>query len=86
MPQKRISFTPRAAARSGRRDLPSGQPELRPQIRWHGNRVPSAEELDKMHHSAHENCFIANSVNRRHSGETVTAVYHREAKGDAFAI
>jgi organic hydroperoxide reductase OsmC/OhrA len=36
--------------------------ELRPQIRWHGNRVPSAEELDKMHHSAHENCFIANSV------------------------
>jgi organic hydroperoxide reductase OsmC/OhrA len=36
--------------------------ELRPQIRWHGDRIPSAEELDKMHHSAHENCFIANSV------------------------
>ena len=36
--------------------------ELRPQIRWHGDRIPSAEELDKMHHSSHENCFIANSV------------------------
>jgi organic hydroperoxide reductase OsmC/OhrA len=37
--------------------------ELRPQIRWHGDRIPSAEELDEMHHSAHENCFVANSVN-----------------------
>ena len=36
--------------------------ELRPQIRWSGDRVPSAEELGKMHHAAHENCFIANSV------------------------
>jgi organic hydroperoxide reductase OsmC/OhrA len=36
--------------------------ELRPKITWGGDRKPSAEELDKMHHSAHENCFIANSV------------------------
>jgi organic hydroperoxide reductase OsmC/OhrA len=36
--------------------------ELRPKITWSGDRRPSAEELDKMHHSAHENCFIANSV------------------------
>ena len=36
--------------------------ELRPKIMWSGDRRPSAEELDKMHHSAHENCFIANSV------------------------
>jgi hypothetical protein len=35
---------------------------LRPKITWSGDRIPSAEELDKMHHSAHENCFIANSV------------------------
>jgi organic hydroperoxide reductase OsmC/OhrA len=26
------------------------------------DRIPTAEELDKMHHSACENCFIANSV------------------------
>ena len=36
--------------------------ELRPKITWGGDRRPSAEELKKMHHSAHENCFIANSV------------------------
>jgi organic hydroperoxide reductase OsmC/OhrA len=36
--------------------------ELRPRLRWNGNRIPSAAELDKMHHAAHENCFIANSV------------------------
>lgn len=34
---------------------------LRPMITWMGN-PPSAEQLDKMHHSAHESCFIANSV------------------------
>lgn len=36
--------------------------ELRPKITWGGDRTPSAEQLDKMHHTAHENCFIANSV------------------------
>jgi organic hydroperoxide reductase OsmC/OhrA len=45
--------------------------ELRPKIVWGGDRRPSAEELDKMHHSAHENCFIANSVK---TNVTVTKV------------
>jgi organic hydroperoxide reductase OsmC/OhrA len=36
--------------------------ELHPKIKWSGDRVPNAQELDKMHHAAHENCFIANSV------------------------
>jgi len=36
--------------------------ELRPKIRWSGDKTPTAEELDKMHHAAHDNCFIANSV------------------------
>ena len=36
--------------------------ELHPKITWGGDRKPSAEEVEKMHHSAHENCFIANSV------------------------
>ena len=36
--------------------------ELHPKIKWGGDRTPSDEELDKMHHAAHENCFIANSV------------------------
>ena len=36
--------------------------ELHPKIRWSGDRAPNAEELGKMHHAAHANCFIANSV------------------------
>ena len=35
---------------------------LRPKIKWSGEKQPSAEELDKMHHAAHDNCFISNSV------------------------
>jgi organic hydroperoxide reductase OsmC/OhrA len=34
---------------------------LRPAIEWDG-RAPTAEELDHLHHLAHEMCFIANSV------------------------
>ena len=36
--------------------------ELHPKLNWSGDKTPSPEELDKMHHAAHENCFIANSV------------------------
>ena len=32
---------------------------LRPKIAWNGG-APSAEQLDKLHHSAPESCFIAN--------------------------
>jgi organic hydroperoxide reductase OsmC/OhrA len=34
---------------------------LRPQIVFGGD-TPSAEQLEKAHRKAHENCFIANSV------------------------
>lgn len=34
---------------------------LRPKIVW-GGPPPSAEEIGKLHHLAHEECFIANSV------------------------
>ena len=36
--------------------------ELHPKLKWSGDKQPTAEELDKMHHGAHEQCFIANSV------------------------
>jgi len=36
--------------------------ELHPKITWSGEKKPTAEELDKMHHGAHDQCFIANSV------------------------
>lgn len=35
---------------------------LRPKIVFGGERAPSAAEIDDMHHKAHEDCFIANSV------------------------
>jgi organic hydroperoxide reductase OsmC/OhrA len=36
--------------------------ELRPQLKWSGDKTPTADELDKLHHAAHDMCFIANSV------------------------
>jgi len=35
---------------------------LRPHIIFSGERQPTMEQLEKMHHLSHENCFIANSV------------------------
>jgi organic hydroperoxide reductase OsmC/OhrA len=36
--------------------------ELHPKLKWSGEKQPTEQELDEMHHFAHENCFIANSV------------------------
>ncbi len=35
---------------------------LRPRAKFSGDIVPTAAEIDAMHHEAHEKCFIANSV------------------------
>jgi organic hydroperoxide reductase OsmC/OhrA len=35
---------------------------LRPQIAFSGDKQPSAAELAQLHHHAHEECYIANSV------------------------
>jgi organic hydroperoxide reductase OsmC/OhrA len=35
---------------------------LRPKAIFSGERLPTAAELQAMHHEAHEECFIANSV------------------------
>lgn len=35
---------------------------LRPQISVVGEKIPSPSDIDALHHAAHENCFIANSV------------------------
>jgi len=35
---------------------------LRPRVEFSGERLPSREEVERMHHRAHEECFIANSV------------------------
>ena len=35
---------------------------LRPAVTFSGEHLPTRDELDKLHHKAHEECFIANSV------------------------
>ena len=35
---------------------------LRPQVAFCGEHVPTAEQIEHLHHQAHEACFIANSV------------------------
>jgi organic hydroperoxide reductase OsmC/OhrA len=35
---------------------------LHPVIVYGGERVPSAAEAEELHHLAHEQCFIANSI------------------------
>ncbi len=35
---------------------------LDPQIEWIGEKVPTADELGELHHNAHEQCYIANSI------------------------
>lgn len=35
---------------------------LNPRISFGGDHNPSREQIDELHHSAHEKCFIANSV------------------------
>jgi organic hydroperoxide reductase OsmC/OhrA len=35
---------------------------LRPQVTFSGEHQPSRDDLDRLHHKAHEECYIANSV------------------------
>jgi organic hydroperoxide reductase OsmC/OhrA len=35
---------------------------LRPSVKFSGERLPTEEDLGRLHHRAHEECFIANSV------------------------
>jgi organic hydroperoxide reductase OsmC/OhrA len=35
---------------------------LRPDVRFGGDRLPTAADIDALHHAAHEECFLARSV------------------------
>jgi organic hydroperoxide reductase OsmC/OhrA len=35
---------------------------LRPRIEYGGTSLPSAEQIQHLHHAAHEECYIANSI------------------------
>ncbi len=43
---------------------------LRPDIRFSGDKIPTDEQIAKMHRLAHQECFIANSVTTEISIET----------------
>ncbi len=45
---------------------------LRPRVIFSGEEQPRAEELKELHHKAHEQCFIANSVTTIIDCEPVT--------------
>ena len=38
------------------------QVTLRPRVTWSGAKSPSASDLDRLHHRAHDECYIANSI------------------------
>jgi organic hydroperoxide reductase OsmC/OhrA len=38
---------------------------LQPKILFSGNKQPTKEQIEKIHHNAHKQCFIANSVNTK---------------------
>ena len=35
---------------------------LKPDVIFSGERIPTREQIDEMHHAAHNECYIANSV------------------------
>jgi organic hydroperoxide reductase OsmC/OhrA len=47
---------------------------LNPHITWSGDRFPSARDHEHLHHVAHEQCFIANSI------KTEVLVKHTESR------
>ncbi len=47
---------------------------LHPQVTYSGDRLPGREEEEHLHHLAHEQCFIANSI------KTEVSVRHRSAE------
>jgi organic hydroperoxide reductase OsmC/OhrA len=38
------------------------QVRLRPRIAWSGAKLPTPADVERLHHRAHEECFIANSI------------------------
>jgi len=60
-----------AVARNAEGKLAVVTVTLRPDVVFSGDRAPTSEELDHMHHQAHEQCFIANSVKTQVRVESV---------------
>ena len=57
---------------------------LRPEATFSGEHLPTREQLDQLHHEAHQACFIANSVKTEVRCEPVYPA-HPESGGPADA-
>lgn len=60
-------------ARNAAGKLAITQVVLRPRLKFVGERMPNRSEIETMHHEAHAECFIANSVTTAVSVEPVHA-------------
>lgn len=47
---------------------------LRPDVRFSGEKLPTNHDIDEMHHQAHEECYIANSVTTKVRCEPIFGV------------
>ncbi|WP_193048850.1 OsmC family protein [Pseudoalteromonas undina] len=48
------------------------QVTLKPYVKFLGDKQPTREQLEKMHHQSHQQCFIANSVKTKVITEIIT--------------
>ena len=49
-------------ARNAAGKLAMTEVSLRPEVLFSGDKVPTRAQVDELHHKAHEECYIANSV------------------------
>ena len=54
-------------------DMAMTKVTLKPEVKFSGDRVPKPAQIDKMHHQAHELCFLAKSVKSEIVVEAVLA-------------
>jgi organic hydroperoxide reductase OsmC/OhrA len=67
-----------AMSRNSRGRLAITSIQLSPEIMFSGARCPSESEVSALHHEAHEECYIANSIS---SDITVTCKWRFEGEG-----
>lgn len=48
---------------------------LKPKVLFSGDVLPTSEQIQEMHHEAHEECFIANSVKTKVRCEPILAAH-----------
>ena len=68
-------------ARNAAGKMAMTQVTLRPAVTFSGPKLPAREQIDELHHMAHDECFIANSVTTEVRCEPVYADAQRAKAG-----